>query len=346
MTNKRDALVFVGRMQPLHKGHEAVIRRGLELAHTVVVVLGSCFAAREFKNPFTFHERKEMIASAFPDEFKAGRLKVAGVADYPHDDNKWVAAVQEAVKKSVPDAKDIGLIGHSKDNSSYYLGIFPKWKKHVEVPNLGGINATDIRKVILEEMDYTDFEELSFVISPNVLLTLAGILGKQELINLRQEYKDNLSYIKSWAAAPYPPTFVTTDTLVVQSGHILLIERGRSPGKGLWALPGGFLNQNESIEDCAIRELQEETSIKLQPQVLRGSIVDTHVFDKPDRDPRGRTITHAFYIKLKDIVDLPKVRAADDAAEAMWVPLSEVLENRHKFFNDHFHIISYFLKIG
>ena len=59
---------------------------------------------------------------------------------------------------------------------------------------------------------------------------------------LKQEHDYILGYRRAWEAAPYPPTFVTTDAVVVQSGHILLIQRKAAPGKGLWALPGGFLN--------------------------------------------------------------------------------------------------------
>jgi bifunctional NMN adenylyltransferase/nudix hydrolase len=170
---------------------------------------------------------------------------------------------------------------------------------------------------------------------------------------LRAEYKMIQKYKESWKAAPFSPVFVTTDAVVVQSGHVLLIERGRAPGKGLLALPGGFLNPDERIEDGMIRELHEETKIKLQPQVLRGSIADRIVVDIPDRDPRGRVITHAFYIKLKDQQDLPKVKLSrdpndeeDDADEAKWHTFAEVLKLRDSFYADHFHILAHFLKIG
>jgi bifunctional NMN adenylyltransferase/nudix hydrolase len=95
-----------------------------------------------------------------------------------------------------------------------------------------------------------------------------------------------------------------------------------------------------------IRELHEETCIKLQPQILRGSIVEQIVIDTPERDPRGRVITHAFRIKLKDQQDLPRVRGADDAVKAKWYTFAQVLDMRNSFYADHFHIIAHFLKIG
>ena len=70
---------------------------------------------------------------------------------------------------------------------------------------------------------------------------------------------------------------MTVDAVVVQSGHILLVKRGDMPGKGLWALPGGFLNQEETMLDGAIRELKEETKIKVPVPVLKGSIKESTI---------------------------------------------------------------------
>lgn len=346
---KRDALVFIGRMQPFHNGHKAVIERALELAHEVVVVLGSSFTARSLRNPFTFAERKAMIKACFPDETDAHshheaakRIHIVPVSDYPFDDDKWVSAIQTIVDNTVPSAKDVGLIGHSKDSSSYYLNIFPKWKNHVEVENVSGINATDIRNRFLRLRDTRWAGD--FRLPDSVSMWLLDNFEAFDI--LRAEYEMIRKYKESWETAPFPPIFVTTDAVVVQSGHVLLIERGRAPGKGLLALPGGFLNPGERIEAGMIRELHEETKIKLQPQVLRGSIEGRTVVDTPDRDPRGRTITHAFYIKLKDQQDLPHVRGSDDAAKATWYTFAEVLKMRDCFYADHFHILAHFLKIG
>jgi bifunctional NMN adenylyltransferase/nudix hydrolase len=153
-------------------------------------------------------------------------------------------------------------------------------------------------------------------------------------------------YKESWKAAPFPPTFMTVDAVVVQSGHVLLVQRGDMPGKGLWALPGGFLNQGETMLDGAIRELKEETKIKVPVPVLKGSNKGSKTFDAPNRSQRGRTITQAFYIDLGFAEELPRVKGSDDAEKAFWVPLSEVVAKRDQFFEDHFHIISYFTKVG
>lgn len=342
---KYDALVFIGRFQPFHNGHKAVIEAALEQAKEVVVVVGSSFASRNIRNPFTFEERKAMIEATFPYHTLVdglGRLHVVPVSDYPYDDNKWMNAIQRVVEATVPHAKDIGLIGHSKDHTSYYLEIFPTWG-HVEVPNVGGINATDIRKTILTPMDYTDFEELACIMPDNALSRMAGILDKPEFKVILAEYEMVKKYKESWEAAPFPPTFMTVDAVVVQSGHLLLVKRGDMPGKGLLALPGGFLNQDETMLDGCIRELKEETKIKVPVPVLKGSIKWSKTFDAPNRSVRGRTITQAFFIDL-GTGELPKVKGSDDAEKAMWVPFKDV--KQELMFEDHFHIIDTFIPIG
>lgn len=114
----------------------------------------------------------------------------------------------------------------------------------------------------------------------------------------------------------YPRPSVTADCVVItkeDTPQVLLIQRGFEPFKGCWALPGGFMNMDETTEQCAIRELEEETGLKISDVRQIGA------FSKVDRDPRGRTITVAYLA----IVDAPlEVKGLDDAAKAQWFPLS------------------------
>ena len=361
--NKHDVLVFCGRFQPFHSGHKAVIDRALEMAKEVVVVVGSSFQARSTKNPFTFEERKAMIDAVYGEQFnyagaqgrvKTPRVKVVPVMDYPYDDNAWVSAVQNAVNGALSSTwcdfpKKIGLIGHSKDSSSYYLKIFPQWRNHVEVENINGINATDIRIDLFENWIIKDTvdkvpEKVCEYIWEKLLITKPLSPGYYSIWfeELAEEYKEIQEYRKSWAAAPYEPTFVTTDAVLTQSGHILLIKRGGFPFKDCWALPGGYLAKGQFIADNMIKELREETCIKVPEKVLRGSIKDVQIFDHPDRDPRGRTITHGYFIDLGFPDEkLPRVKGSDDAIHAEWIPLGEL--KREMFAFDHYHIIQRFI---
>jgi bifunctional NMN adenylyltransferase/nudix hydrolase len=124
---------------------------------------------------------------------------------------------------------------------------------------------------------------------------------------------------------------------------VLLIERKFAPGKGLYALPGGFVDGSETIFDSCIRELREETKLKVPEKVLRGSNTYSKVFDAPDRSQRGRTITHAFLFELNDSEPLPRVRGSDDAASASWVSFAEIDRMPECFFEDHYHIIQHMI---
>jgi len=118
----------------------------------------------------------------------------------------------------------------------------------------------------------------------------------------------------------YPRPAVTTDCIVITGEaepKVLLIQRGEQPFKGGWAFPGGFMNMDETTEQCAIRELEEETGLKVSKVNQIGA------YSKVERDPRGRTVTVAYLA----IVDAPiAVNGQDDASKAQWFPLSALPE--------------------
>jgi len=137
----------------------------------------------------------------------------------------------------------------------------------------------------------------------------------------------------------YPRPAVTADCIVITkeaAPKVLLIQRGDNPFKGEWAFPGGFMNMDETTEQCAIRELEEETGLKVNEVHQIGA------YSKVDRDPRGRTVTVAYLA----IVAAPMaVCGQDDAAKAQWFPLSalpelafdheEIMQDAVKVFNRH-----------
>ncbi len=114
----------------------------------------------------------------------------------------------------------------------------------------------------------------------------------------------------------YPRPAVTADCVVItrdDEPKVLLIQRGNEPFKGQWAFPGGFMNMNETTEQCAVRELEEETGLKVS------KIKQIGAYSKVDRDPRGRTVTVA-YLAIIDKIEI--VKGLDDAAKAQWFPIS------------------------
>lgn len=116
----------------------------------------------------------------------------------------------------------------------------------------------------------------------------------------------------------YPHPAVTTDCVIFGFDgvklQVLLIQRGIEPYKGKWAFPGGFVKMDETAEQGALRELEEETGLK-------GAFIEQfHTFSDPDRDPRERVITIAYYALVK----LQDVKGGDDADNAKWFPLDDV----------------------
>lgn len=326
-------LVFIGRFQPFHNGHKAVVDEALKRADNVIMLIGSANLPRSLRNPFSVSERTAMIKNAY-SEADAARIHCVGLDDALYNDTRWLKYVQACVRSVTDDLNaDIGLIGHSKDSSSYYLSLFPNWAS-VSVPNYHNLSATPIRDSYL--MGATPTPERTPESTREVL---NAFKTTDEYQQLHEEAGFIDKYKKQWESAPYPPTFMTADALVVQSGHILLVERRSMPGKGLWALPGGFLNPKERLFDACIRELREETRLKVPEPVLRGSFHSQHTFDDPYRSARGRTITQAFYLQLKnDAKGLPKVKGGDDAANAFWLPLAEL--DAKMMFEDHYAIIT------
>jgi bifunctional NMN adenylyltransferase/nudix hydrolase len=333
---KSDFAVYIGRFQPFHNGHNYVLHQALRQGNDVIVVLGSSYGPRTIKNPFNEVEREDMIRACLSEEDNL-RTHFVAVEDSAYNDHAWATDVVNAVD-GVAKGKKVVLVGHEKDASTFYLRMFPQWR-YVDVGAMKTddgvvVNATEIREQLFR---FADGRGLETVPAPVVdFLREFRTTAAQRQLCREQAFID--TYRASWAAAPYPPTFFCVDAVVVQQGHILLIQRRAEPGKGLWALPGGFLNQNERIADATLRELVEETRLKVPARVLTGCIEAVRVFDAPDRSLRGRMLTHATLFHLPPHGDkLPEVKGDDDALDAKWWPLTDV--KRSMLFDDHMDII-------
>jgi len=345
-----DFLVFIGRFQIFHNGHKAVVDQALESAKKVVILIGSTQQSRNTRNSFTFDERKAMIESVYSID-EVARLVIIDLPDHTYNDQAWISTVQSKVTKTILENAEgnskhiilhgmrdqkVGLIGHEKDGTSYYLKLFPEWDSvPVEFTNI--LSATDIRKEYFYMGIGNDENHIDWKVPEPVFNFLKAFQLSKMYDSLVEENEHNLVYKQQWSNSPYPPIFSTVDAVVVQSGYILLVKRGAQPGKGQMALPGGFLDHQEKIVDGIIRELREETKIKVPEPVLRGSIKKMQVFDDPYRSTRGRTITHTALIELEPQTELPKVKGSDDADEAFWFPLGNL--KAEELFEDHYHII-------
>lgn len=336
-----DLAVCIGRFQLFHHAQLGLIRQGLALARRCLVLVGSAYQARSPRNPFTWEERRDLIRLALTDDERA-RVDFAPVRDY-YDTPRWVAAVKAEVARHASGTDRVVLVGHRKDATSAYLADFPGWPLH-DAGRQGEIHAKELRNALFAA---DDVEAALAAIAPQVPATTIEFLRAwtqlEPFRRLRDDWRETAVEVSKWANAPYPPVFVTVDAVLRMADHVLLIRRGRAPGRGLLALPGGFIEQRETVYQSAVRELQEETGITLLATTLQDALAGVRVFDHPDRSQRGRVITHAHYFAFGEVERLPEVVGSDDAQEAMWVPISELQGMEDRFHDDHFHILDSFL---
>lgn len=305
----------IGRFQGLHSGHCHLLCKAEEIADDVVVLLGSANRPPSIKNPFTAEQRANAIAEELPE--LVGEFVF--LDDYKYNDARWIEQVQKHIARYHRMGYNVVLVGHWKDGNDY-LKWFPGIEYHeVEMHgNLAGLDATSIREAM-----FTCRQE-----------AVAHVQADWDYFQREKE---------TFASYPYKETlnFACGDAVLECAGHVLLIQRKNAPGKGLWALPGGFKNNNETHFDCAIRELKEETNVRVSEKVLRGSVVQQQLFDSPTRGcgiPRHTLAVH-MRIATDCVTDaLPRANGADDAADVRWVPFNQI-GKEYKLFDDHQDII-------
>ncbi|MCL2590412.1 MAG: bifunctional nicotinamide-nucleotide adenylyltransferase/Nudix hydroxylase [Betaproteobacteria bacterium] len=340
-STKFDAAILIGRFQPFHNGHVALLGQALEMAAHAVVVLGSSFRAPNAKNPFTWEERAAMITACF-NEADARRIVFVPVRDY-YDDAHWAAAVEEGVRAAMEKqgypSLSLTLVGFRKDASSDYLELFPQWS-FVAVERQGDIDATPIRELYFDSCEAA-WAMLCTQVPSAVALYLEYWQAQPAFAAMREEHETIEADKQKWGLGP----FVTLDAVVTAAGHVLLVRRKNPPGKSLWAIPGGFLEGRERLIQGANRELKEETGLDIADAELLQACRAVAVFDHPDRSQRGRVITHAHWFDLA-LPALPAVAGADDAAEAHWFPIAGLPDMETKLFEDHFVILNRFLREG
>jgi bifunctional NMN adenylyltransferase/nudix hydrolase len=312
---------------PFHHGHEAMVKHALNIADRAIVVIGTPFRPRTPKNPFTLQERVEMILGAFPEEAASGRLLIAFVPDFFYDERAWEMSLEESVKETVlqhhpnPGTANIGFLGLSKEGDmENWLENIPVTQRIEPTELYNGVDGTWIRKCLFT--DGQRFEEnVRNIVPPNVWEFLLKFRDTSEWEALRRYHEFIIEYKKPYAQLPFGVIFQTVDAVVECEDCVLLIKRKREPGKGLWAIPGGFLDVDERIEDACERELTEETGLR----GVREYLVGRERFDHPGRDLRGRMITDCFHFKMPGL--LPSVKGADDADEAQWAPKGSIVSD-------------------
>lgn len=348
--------VVIGRMNPPHKGHLSLIQQAVEENNYVIVVLGSAKQVPDPKNPLSAEQRTQLLFKLCNDcGVSTNSILVTSVKDFLYSDVEWVNAVKQQVIHNANTTLSYistntrwsgTLYGYEKDDTSKYL----KWFKDIWAYQPIAVPFTDDHEKIVSSTAIRDilFSKGLFALqdplivkacSPKQIEYLEQWILSSEFHAIQQDYEHYKEYKQRWNTSPFPPVFVTGDAVVFCNGHVLVVTRKGPPGCDTYALPGGFIDQEETIKECIIRELREETKIDVPPGKLKNCLRSITVFDAPQRSLRGRTITHAGLIVL-DEPTLPRVKGADDARSAFWLSLHHLDKFQDKFFEDHWHIIN------
>lgn len=345
--------VIITRSQPITLGQiNRLFIPALKENNAVVVILGSSDTARDDYDPFTAAEREEMILRALHEvapEYHTTSIVFRPVRDYWYKKTRFLTAIQTAVSTGINEAFDgsvhssecaINLYGVDReDKNSDYLNNFPTWNSKVQIhrvhnddgfkilsrayessENWGSGLASSTAQFISEWLETEDGQRIS--------------AGNAHIKRYRQKY-DPLE-----EQAKHALQFMTVDNVVLHKGHILLVRRRSHPGKGLWALPGGFLEAYETTIDGAKRELREETRLRVKDEWQTGF----QHFDHPTRSRRGRTLTFAYKWEIPAWRDVPQLSPDKgferEVTKVQWFPLAEVInEMSHLLFEDHLDII-------
>lgn len=348
---KKIGVVFT-TTQPVDNNTEQLIARATEKSDLLLIMVGSTNKAQNYMNPLSFEESRDIINKLTDHE----KVKVIPLQDTLYNDAAWVRQVHDEIQyhaKNITDTIRLSENQHvEKYTDNYTVTIFthdssvadeyPKYESYVDT-------SLNPRQYEVLKYFYKGIPKWKKYFSETVIKFMEEFADTDKGKSLFEEYNYIQEYKKAWAASPYQPTFVTTDAVVYFRGYVLLVKRKAQPGKGLWALPGGFINQYEEVVDSLVRELKEETRIKVGKSILKSNIRHIEVFSDPYRSLRGRTITHAGLIVLDGVTSiqtLPYVKGDDDASHARWFSIQEINAMPTKLFEDHYHIIKKLLHIG
>lgn len=330
--------VLIGRFQPFHNAHLELVNHALRNAQTLVIGIGSCNQARDTRNPWSGSERTEMILTSLSQNDRL-RTRFVYLEDFPYNDARWNANVKETIESQTLGSSDVRLFGHKKNSTSFYLDTFPKWGPCVDPGPMGCISATKIRDL----MFVRDKIGIRDMIPTPVYDLIDGWMETAEFERLHEEYHQILEHKIQWRGAPSIIMFNEINPVVVCNDHVLTIERQSAPGKGLFALPECNINQKKTLFDSCVHELTQEIAIGLTVCELADLFNGVNVFDHPQRDQRGRYISHAFlFYSEQRTIDLPSINGSNTRNIARWEPLSGINDKRHLFFSDHWHIIDSF----
>ncbi len=317
--------VVCARCQPPTRAHFAAITHAATLAQRVVVLVLNADDAPSPANPFDNNTRRALLEAGLGGM----PATIVMLRDRRYEPLRWAAAAATAVGSAA--GEDTVVVLADQGETSTTLPLPAHWRRAPAEVALAA--AESAARNCLVGVAGPDWAQLAALVPPDVIRALQGVAAGPAFTRITAEAAFLAHYRQAWHAAPYAPMFVTVDNVATWRDQVLLIKRAQQPGLGQWALPGGFIDLDETLVTSCLRELREETGITVDAAAIRSQ----RVFDDPLRSQRGRTITHAYRFVLDDLPEPPLAMGADDAAAAAWVPIAALRPER--LFDDHYFIL-------
>ena len=260
-------MVIIGRFQPFHLGHLTVVQQAMAQADHLLILCGSCFQPANLRNPWSFEMRQRLILASVPEVYHT-RLTLHPLADLWYQDTLWANKVEAVIRQhmakfSIDDDAQVACIGFAKDAQSSHLSMLPAFRM-IAVQQPPDVHATRIRKACFDG----NVEAIASDMVPAAHAVLKDALQSPSWQDLLVTHRYVQQEKSGWQHTPYPPVFTTVDAVVFHRGHVLLVRRQGMPGRGLLALPGGYIEVEETLQDACWRELHEETAIDLPKATL------------------------------------------------------------------------------
>jgi bifunctional NMN adenylyltransferase/nudix hydrolase len=323
-----DAIAVCARCQPPTHALVRALDFALAQARRVVLVVMNADDARGLRHPWLADERAAALAAAV----SARSLDIVYLRDRRYDRLRWSRALDLAVRNVVGTEARIAMLADGGE-SAVAPPLPSTWQRLPEPAALATAEALARAAYWADGAGQPDLTQLARQVPQPVLRLLESAARNVAYAKLAAEAAFIADYRAAWRNAPYPPVFVTVDALATWRDRLLLIRRGRAPGQGLWALPGGFVDPDETLRAACRRELREETGLEMAGDEIVGSAV----FDDPTRSLRGRIVTHGFRCVFDHWASPPRVVGGDDAAEAVWREFASL--SPADMFDDHYFIV-------
>lgn len=322
--------VFTLRGQILHNGHLSCLDKLFELADFGMIFIGSTNSPITANNSFNYAQRKAVIEEIIETRFPNRTYKIFPLNDYIYDNYRWKDQITD--QTSIFRSEDVCMIGGSK--GEWYFNLFSEFDKFVPDFNDPSLHATTLRK------EYFIDGIINLTKMPKITADyLAHIYDTEQYHYVRNEMLRIKELNDTYGKGP----FTTVDNVCIWRNKILLVQRKNHPGKGLWAIAGGYLDAtDESVMHGAYRELIEETQANITFEQYNSFVKDVKYFNNPSRSVVAHINTHAHYVVIPDEIEMV-VEGADDAAVAEWKDMEFVENNPTLFYDDHRSIIEIFV---